>query len=91
MKYEWDPVKAEGNVLKHGVSFEAVDGFDWDRATIMEDRRQDYDEPRFIAVGAIEHRLHVLVFTPRGARIRVISLRKANEREKLRHERPQEA
>lgn len=88
MEYEWDPVKAETNVLKHGVAFEILEGFDWNRATIMEDRRQDYGEPRFIAVGTIEQRLHVLAFTPRGARVRVISLRKANEREKLRYERP---
>jgi len=87
MDYEWDPVKAERNALKHGVLFEAAEGFDWSGAAIMKDRRQDYGEPRFIAVGPIEQRLHVLVFTPRGTKIRVISLRKANEREKLRYER----
>jgi uncharacterized DUF497 family protein len=88
MDYEWDPVKAARNLLKHGVSFETAEGFDWDRATIIEDRRQDYGEPRFIAVGPIEQRLHVLVFTPRGTKIRIIGLRKTNEREKLRYERP---
>jgi len=87
MDYEWAPVKAERNALKHGVFFEMAEGFDWNRATIMTDRRDDYGEPRFIAIGPIEARLHVLVFTPRGTKIRVISLRKANEREKLRYER----
>lgn len=88
MDYEWDLVKAGRSILKHGVSFETAKSFDWDRAAIMEDRRRDYGEARFIAVGTIEQRLHVLVFTRRGNKIRVIGLRKANERERLRYERP---
>ncbi|MEX0852744.1 MAG: BrnT family toxin [Bauldia sp.] len=86
-RYEWDLVKAAGNMIKHGISFEAVNGFDWERASVKEDRRRDYGESRFIAVGLIEGRLHVLVFAHRGDRIRVIGLRKANEREMLRYER----
>lgn len=87
MDYEWDPEKAAGNAGKHGVAFTQVDGFDWDKASVKEDRRWDYGEARLIAVGPIGDRLHVLVFTRRGNRIRVIGLRKANEREKLRYER----
>ena len=45
------------------------------------DKRQDYGETRYIAVGMLGIRLHVLCFaeTPEG--IRVISFRKANARE----------
>ncbi|MBF0169160.1 MAG: BrnT family toxin [Alphaproteobacteria bacterium] len=35
-----------------------------------------------MALGYIGHRLHVLIFTQRGHAVRVISLRKANLREK---------
>ena len=45
------------------------------------DTRWDYGEERFESVGFIGKRLFVLVFTPRGEKRRLISLRKANSRE----------
>jgi uncharacterized protein len=50
------------------------------------DTRPDYGEPRFIALGLIGNRPHVMVFTPRGDMVRIISLRKANAREITRYE-----
>ena len=47
----------------------------------LPDQRQDYGEPRFITVGWLDERLLVLVWTPRGLARRIISMRKANERE----------
>ncbi|BCX88482.1 conserved hypothetical protein [Methylomarinovum tepidoasis] len=85
MEYEWDDNKAATNLRNHGVTFEAVMDFDWEAATILEDDRRDYGEHRFIAYGPIGDRLHCLVFTLRGRRIRVISLRKANSREVRRY------
>jgi len=41
-----------------------------------------YPEDRFITVGWLDTRLVVLVWTPRGEVRRIISLRKANDREK---------
>jgi uncharacterized protein len=87
MEYEWNPEKATGNIAKHGVPFERVKDFDWSRASIKEDGRRDYGERRYIAVAPIDGRLHVLVFTRRDGRIRVIGLRRANDREKVRYER----
>ena len=81
MTYEWDSAKAEINEAKHGVAFEAALDFDWDTALVAEDDRFDYGEPRFIAFGLIADRLHVLVYTMRGETVRIISLRKANEKE----------
>ena len=46
-----------------------------------EDVRQEYGESRFITVGWLKKRMVVLVWTPRGAARRIISMRKANERE----------
>lgn len=66
MRFEWDEAKRAANLLKRGIDF---------------DERRDYGEPRRIGIGHIEQRLHVLVFVLRGEKIRVISLRKANERE----------
>ncbi|MGR3492978.1 MAG: BrnT family toxin [Shimia sp.] len=79
--YEWDADKAVLNEAKHGVPFEQVKGFDWAKARQREDTRYDYGETRFQAVGPIGGRLHVLIYALRDSNIRVISLRKANQRE----------
>lgn len=81
MRYEWDADKAEANIAKHGVAFEAVYRFDWSSAVEAEDTRYDYGETRMQALGKIGDRYHVLVYVSRDDRIRVISLRKANRRE----------
>ena len=53
---------------------------------IYQDTRFDYPEPRYIALCYIAERLHVLVFAETETGIRVISLRKANQREINRYE-----
>ncbi len=47
--------------------------------------RKNYGETRYIAAGYLDARLHVLVFSETERGIRVISLRKANQREIERH------
>jgi uncharacterized DUF497 family protein len=54
------------------------------------DDRKDYGEVRYRAFGTIDDRLHVLIFAARGAQTRVISLRRANERERLGYAETQE-
>ncbi|WP_439258253.1 BrnT family toxin [Lonepinella sp. BR2271] len=81
MQIEYDCHKSRRNVLERGLSFELVRDVDWNSAVIRPDTRFDYPEPRFIALGFIHKRLHVIVFTPVGEKLRVISLRKANKRE----------
>ena len=46
-----------------------------------EDARFDCGEPRFTTVGVLDSRMVILVWTPRGEVRRIISMRKANERE----------
>ncbi|NML16416.1 BrnT family toxin [Azohydromonas caseinilytica] len=48
-------------------------------------RRQDYGEQRTITFGLLHGRMVALVWTPRGAARRIISMRYANEREVARH------
>jgi uncharacterized DUF497 family protein len=47
-----------------------------------EDARQDYAEIRFITVGQLDARMVIVIWTPRGEVRRIISMRKANDREK---------
>jgi len=87
--YEWDEGKRDANLKDRGVDFADVVRLDWDAAVIETDRRRSYGEPRFIALGMIDGRLYVLVYTRRDAVTRVISLRKANSREVKRYAKDQ--
>ena len=86
MKIIFDPDKNEWNIRERGLSFERVGDFDFATALVREDSRKNYPEPRFVALGFLENRLHVLCFTPTAGGIRVISFRKANRREEKEYE-----
>jgi len=86
MDITYDAAKNDKNIADRGLSFELVHGFDWNTALVVEDTRNDYSEARFQALGKIEGRLHMVVFTLRGDSLRIISLRKANAREVARYE-----
>ena len=45
------------------------------------DDRNDYGEERMVTVGFLDQRMVLMVWTKRGDVLRIISLRKANERE----------
>jgi len=85
VEIEFDPVKDQINLRKHGVSLAAAADMDLDSAIVIEDRRFDYGETRFVAYAPIDDRLHVLWFTMRGNVLRAIGLRRANRRERLRY------
>ncbi|MBF9034291.1 BrnT family toxin [Rhodobacterales bacterium HKCCE2091] len=82
MEFEWDEAKNRVNIQTRGIDFASARDFDFSSAQTKRDARLEYGEDRSVAVGYIGRRLHVLVYTLRGARIRVISLRKANSRER---------
>ena len=84
VEYEWDDAKNEVNIEKQGIGFEAVHGFEWDTAVVKPGDRRG--EVRWAAVGYIAGRLHRVIYTERGSRRRIISLHKANARERRRYE-----
>ena len=81
MEFEWEPEKAKRNFAKHGIAFESAEHFDWSRHVRTIDRRFDYGERRFKALGKINGRVHALVYAEYDSAYRLISLRKANSRE----------
>jgi uncharacterized protein len=91
MRYDWDEGKRGQNLDKHGVDFTTVYQFNWDWALTEIDDREDYGELREQATGFIGAVPHVLIFTRRvdkdGDVIWVISLRKANRKERQDYER----
>ena len=80
-KFEWDDRKAKQNLREHYVSFElarlafddphAIDRLDLDET----------DEDRFLLTGLVGDILLTVCFTERGKRRRIISARKATQRE----------
>ena len=83
--YEWDEGKRLSNQVKHGVDFSEAIDFEWDTAVIHSSPRGG--EARYMAIGFIGYRLHCLVYTIRCDNRRIVSLRKANQREKRHYER----
>lgn len=82
MEIEFDASKNARNIKERDLSFDRAKELDWDTAQIQLDDRTNYGEDRFIAVGYLDARLHVLVFLETETGIRVISFRKANVRER---------
>jgi len=83
----WDDGKRARNLAKHGVDFVSVDRFDWNASVELDDKRFAYPERRVVAIGPLDGRLHVVVYTPRDGGRRIISVRRANSREVRIHER----
>jgi uncharacterized DUF497 family protein len=79
--FEWDEKKRKANVAKHNIDFETVWDFDWEHSVRYPDLRKEYGEDRFFALAHIEDRLHACVYTIREDNYRIISLRKANQKE----------
>jgi len=87
--FEWDPLKAAGNLAKHGVSFEEAttvfsdrDALDW------EDLAHSQYEVRFKRVGrSITGRILMVIYTIRRDEhgketIRIIGARQASQKER---------
>ncbi|MGH9696476.1 MAG: BrnT family toxin [Bryobacteraceae bacterium] len=55
--------------------------FDWRRA-LIQPARIEGGEPRYRVLGTIEGIVFAAIVTPRRERMRIISLRRANERER---------
>ena len=83
MPFEWDEVKNQVNIRKHGINFETAKRvFEGPRVTRI-DRRKDYGEDRYISIGQVEPAaLIVVAHTNRNGRIRLISARPASRKER---------
>jgi hypothetical protein len=82
MEFEWDPTKSDECFTERGFDFAYVLRvfLDGDRL-IHKDTRWDYGEDRYQLMGIIDGRVFFVVYTIRGTTIRIISARKANQRE----------
>ena len=82
MKIEFDETKRPWTLENRGLDFaESGKMFDSPEFT-DQDRQFDYPEPRFQTFGLLDGRLVMLAWSPTERGIRVISMRKCNERER---------
>jgi uncharacterized DUF497 family protein len=81
MKVTYDVAKDIKNRDKHGISLTEAAFIDWDSTLIWQDIRRDYGEIRMIALAPIGERLYCVVYVDHEDDRRIISLRKANQRE----------
>lgn len=80
--FEWDDEKAAINLKKHGVSFQTAALVFYDENRIeMYDSEHSLEEDRYITIGMVEDVLFV-VYTERKDRLRIISARLANKKER---------
>ena len=86
MDISFDPKKSQRNEERRGLSFEEAADFDLEHALVVVDDRRDYGERRYRALGMLGDKLHALAFTETARGIRVISLRRANKRERRHYE-----
>lgn len=80
--FEWDEIKNQINIRKHGIDFQdAIDVFNHPLLTAL-DQRKDYGEDRWFAMGWIANIVGVVVYVERVEDvIRIISARKASRHE----------
>lgn len=81
MEIEFDLRKNEANLRKHGISLGDFALMNFEKSITTSDDRYEYGEPRFTVFAPISGRLFCAIITFRNENIRVISLRKANDRE----------
>jgi uncharacterized protein len=84
MAITFDPAKRDWTLAERGIDFLDAEAVFAGLTITLEDTRRDYGELRLITYGALNGRMVVVAWTPRGSDRHVFSMRKANEREQAR-------
>jgi len=84
--FEWDYNKNELNKQKHNISFEAAIHI-FGNITLESPSRGEHGEDRILAIGILETKEIVVVYTDRSERKRIISARRARENERQAYKR----
>lgn len=79
--FEFDPEKSRMNLEKHGIDFVTAQRL-WTDPGRKIKRSNHVGEIRYIGIGKIDDLLWTAIFTTRGLKIRLISVRRARDDEK---------
>ncbi|MDR5900449.1 BrnT family toxin [Halomonas vilamensis] len=83
---EYDLRKQQDTLQHRGLDFNDAPDVFAGKTLSMVDDRQNYGEERIITVGKLTGKVTVIVWTQRGKKRRIISMRYANERERQQYE-----
>ena len=78
--FEFDEVKSQANLQKHGIHFMAAQAL-WNDPSLLEIPAKTEDEPRYLVIGLINGKHWSAVTTFRGTNIRLISVRRSRTEE----------
>jgi uncharacterized DUF497 family protein len=82
MDFEWDMAKSDLCQISRNFDFTYVVSVFIDPNLLIEkDQRWDYGEERYRALGLLDEKVFVVIYTKRPSAIRIISARQANRRE----------
>ena len=82
MRIEFDEAKRAATIKARGLDMARAEDVLAGATLTVEDDRQDYGEVRYITIGFLHEAMVVLVWTRRDDAHRIISMRRANERER---------
>lgn len=81
MMFEYNPAKSAANLAKHGIDFEQAKAL-WDDELRIEAPAYGLDgEAREITIGMIDGKIWAAITTLRDEVVRIISVRRAREKE----------
>ena len=82
MDFEWDMAKSDLCQISRNFDFTYVVSVFIDPNLLIEkDQRWDYGEERYRALGLLDEKVFVVIYTKRPSAIRIISAGRANRRE----------
>lgn len=81
MHFTGDPNKSRANYFKHGIVLEFAQQLEWAKKVVWADDRHNYNEVRMSGLVPLEGKVYAVVYVLRAESTRMISLRKANNRE----------
>ncbi len=81
MEFEFDPLKSERNKKKHGIDFVEAQEL-WADEDRLEVPANTGDEPPYVLIAQYRESIWTAIFTYRGERVRLISVRRARQQEK---------
>lgn len=86
--FEWDKGNQDKNYLKHGIApRRAEEAFLDDKLILIEDIKHSQKEKRHIVIGKNnDGKILFTVFTKRGKKVRIISVRTAIKKERSQYE-----
>ena len=84
--FEYDSEKSAINLLKHGIDFEAAQIL-WEDSYRIDAPATSIDEARRMVIGQINGKLWAAIVMDREDKVRIISVRRARERETMEYDR----